>query len=372
MVAPVTGPFYEEVNGTGAGVPYYWRRKWWRQKHPYSYVLEYDLYKCICWYTNTTNGTRFIAEVPAKINWEDLVSRAYDKVKDKVSDRAQLGTTFAELGQSTRMIAERATQLRMFTKAIKRFDFNAARLELQHATLPRGVSAAKSASNNWLEFHFGWEPLVKDIYSAVQVLQSPINAHAFKVRASNGWDFMWWDIPNHYTSPDTCSDPNLIFHEWKLDYKAGVQMGGRVAVEHPNIWLANQLGLVNPLGLIWELIPYSFVVDWFANVGQFLSSGSDFLGLRFDEPYTTHYLEAKMDLKHTSCYGVVETYGQPCRSECESFDMKGVGWYVKRRIGIERPTLHLKPYKIPGWKRALTAISLLGKELSTVAVVPRR
>lgn len=47
-----------------------------------------------------------------------------------------------------------------------------------------------------------------------------------------------------------------------------------------------QLGLDDPLGLIWELTPYSFVVDWFLPVGQWLSSFRSIKGLTFQGGYT--------------------------------------------------------------------------------------
>jgi hypothetical protein len=43
----------------------------------------------------------------------------------------------------------------------------------------------------------------------------------------------------------------------------------------------SQLGMANPLSLAWELLPYSFVVDWFLPIGQFLSSLDYALGLEF-------------------------------------------------------------------------------------------
>jgi hypothetical protein len=42
-----------------------------------------------------------------------------------------------------------------------------------------------------------------------------------------------------------------------------------------------QLGITNPVGLIWELIPYSFIVDWFVPIGDYLSSLDRFLGKDF-------------------------------------------------------------------------------------------
>lgn len=36
--------------------------------------------------------------------------------------------------------------------------------------------------------------------------------------------------------------------------------------------LARALGFDNPLGVVWEAIPYSFVIDWFLKVGDFLDN----------------------------------------------------------------------------------------------------
>lgn len=35
---------------------------------------------------------------------------------------------------------------------------------------------------------------------------------------------------------------------------------------------ARQLGLVDPATVVWELIPYSFVVDWFLPIGSYLEN----------------------------------------------------------------------------------------------------
>jgi hypothetical protein len=40
---------------------------------------------------------------------------------------------------------------------------------------------------------------------------------------------------------------------------------------------ADLFGLSSPIAMVWEMIPFSFVIDWFINVG-------DFLG-QFDKPY---------------------------------------------------------------------------------------
>jgi hypothetical protein len=39
-----------------------------------------------------------------------------------------------------------------------------------------------------------------------------------------------------------------------------------------NISAARSLGLTDPLSIAWELIPYSFVVDWFIPIGSYLEN----------------------------------------------------------------------------------------------------
>ena len=36
--------------------------------------------------------------------------------------------------------------------------------------------------------------------------------------------------------------------------------------------MARQLGLADPATVVWELIPYSFVVDWFIPIGSYLEN----------------------------------------------------------------------------------------------------
>lgn len=45
--------------------------------------------------------------------------------------------------------------------------------------------------------------------------------------------------------------------------------------------MLNQLGLANPLATAWELVSYSFVVDWFVPIGPVLNALSARAGLIF-------------------------------------------------------------------------------------------
>lgn len=199
-------------------------------------------------------------------------NNAYAKFRDSISANASLGATLAEWKQASGMILQRVSQLSDAYRALKRGRFG----DLQ-ALFGRGVTRVKprgrTLADLWLELHFGWEPLVKDIGAAALVLNRdpPSAISRGKGRCVDekhviGGNFAW---TTH------------------LAYESRVLMQARVRVENPNLHLLDQLGFINPLSVMWEVVPFSFVVDWFVPVGAFLSSFTDFVGLEMDQYFTT-------------------------------------------------------------------------------------
>lgn len=52
-----------------------------------------------------------------------------------------------------------------------------------------------------------------------------------------------------------------------------------------------QTGIDNPALLAWELLPYSFVVDWFLPVGNYLESLNAFSGFSFVSGWVSYRTE---------------------------------------------------------------------------------
>jgi hypothetical protein len=71
----------------------------------------------------------------------------------------------------------------------------------------------------------------------------------------------------------------------------------------------SQLGLNSPVSLAWELIPYSFVVDWFLPIGQALEDLSKFEGLVFDSGYKTQLTKTYISVIFNSDEFVQEAPG---------------------------------------------------------------
>ena len=129
-------------------------------------------------------------------------AKAYDKLVDKVrgESSAMLAVNVAERAQSFQMIGKRATQLLTGLRQLRRFDLPGMlgtfgfKLQKKRKEPPQWVRLgkgrthripntrvqsdsyalrrkAKSAGSLWLEYWFGWSPLISDIGGAIDVLQ---------------------------------------------------------------------------------------------------------------------------------------------------------------------------------------------------------
>jgi hypothetical protein len=116
------------------------------------------------------------------------------------------------------------------------------------------------------------------------------------------------------------------------------------------------MGLTNPASWVWEAIPFSFVVDWFANVGQVLGSITDLYGVILVNPSTT--LLQTSNWEQTWMYG---RNGLPAgKTVGEAFMFEKYEMFACRRsLSIAGPTLSVKPFRGISPIRGATAISLL-------------
>lgn len=267
------------------------------------------------------------------------VNKSYARFKSDVMSSSQVGASLAEARQSMSMVTNRLTQLLTFTRQVKK-------LHLRDAAKTLGIiqpkkrtvkSVSKDFGDTFLEFHFGWTPLVKDIYDSVDVLQSapkPITARG----------------RGRESSTLLINDPTLPSYgrTRKIDYWVKVQHIADIRVSNPNLLLATRLGLTNPASIAWELVPFSFVGDWIGTVGEFLASWTDFDGLEFIQPMTTVMWKSSVD-DHQK---YLMPWDPPVSKTIERFELR-------RTRGIANPSILWRSPKPLSASRGLTAASLL-------------
>lgn len=134
-------------------------------------------------------------------------------------------------------------------------------------------------------------------------------------------------------------------------------------LENPNAWLANQMGLINPAVVVWDLVPWSFVVNMFANVNSLLNQFTDFYGLEVSGASTT----VREDYFEASVFRKVFWEGLPYYIQ----DTRVFNNYNKdRSLGLTLPKLEfrLPPLTLTS---AIMAVSLMVQQISGLKYIKK-
>lgn len=214
---------------------------------------------------------------------QTLINRVYGRMVKKVNgESSSLGIALAQWKQSWGMVMSRTATLlgaaqalgtgnlpkfakklkiRLKPKTVKKYwRPNRQRQLKRQREMERRKRVAKDAASLWLEYSFGWAPLAGDIFNAFTTLEEPLPIDSYYARARETAPIRWVGATSlqHFT-----------YLEWRCD----------VALSNPNLYLANQLGLVNIGEVVFDAIPFSFVLDWFTKCQTWIRSWTDFIGL---------------------------------------------------------------------------------------------
>jgi len=116
----------------------------------------------------------------------------------------------------------------------------------------------------------------------------------------------------------------------------------------------DSIGLVNPAAILWELVPYSFVVDWIVPIGQFLENISAGVGLRFLSGYRTEWTKSAFTHRYVAS---TENF---VRGTKQSYQVKALRMLRVPLASFPASSLYLKTSGFTAVKTA-TAIALLTK-----------
>jgi hypothetical protein len=173
------------------------------------------------------------------------------------------GVFLGELAETVRMIKSPASALR---EGVVRYHRDVKKRLRRVRALPQ---YRKIVGETWLEYAFGWRPFIRDVADACRIASASPDSYRQTINASKTIE--WNDIQKTVTR-NPGSTINLPF--WKEFYqqqtKVKVRYKGAVDARIKPPSFPEQLGLSwsNVLPTAWELIPYSFLVDYFSNVGK--------------------------------------------------------------------------------------------------------
>ncbi len=268
------------------------------------------------------------------------VNNSYSKMVDKLhGETSAIGVAAGEWRQSFGMIANRATSIYRAYKSLRKGDLNgfltALQIRQSHRRPPRGWrTVTGDISGVRLEYAFGWKPLVQDIYNSCIQLSEPLPSNEIVFGRSGDYYERQYGTTNAQ----------------RIGYAFRVEQGASFSLVNPNLYLAGQLGLVNPATIGWELIPGSFIADWLFDVSSFIGSFSDFIGLAVNNPYTSQTVFCNWSAFNTTGMDGV-------------YHAKQV--FMTRRLGLTRPFPNTDVFVNLGHSvgRAANAVSLVGQLL---------
>lgn len=265
-------------------------------------------------YTGTISADVLQVSQPAHLTMSDddiqsYVDKAVFDCASKVAESyVDMGQFVAEFKQTCRLFDETAAMAISLTRKLMAIDKSLfrrgyhwnyengsrmikdlAKRNLNKRALSRN---SKALGNLWLQYRYGLRPLLSEMQGAIdaltRVLSSRYSVHGVKLHYDSDSSS---DVGNISTSLcPTGSVQSDVDRQLKLIAKAGCMYSFESrAFDHLTAFGWNDL-----FKLGWELIPYSFVVDWIINVGDWLSHISPQSGYNVLSHWTTVILESRV------------------------------------------------------------------------------
>lgn len=184
------------------------------------------------------------------------------------NDDVQFNAAMAQARGTCKMVHNMATGLARGTEKLLLRDFPKGPKQFKKAVLNGTSTAIRSFSGKYLEFLYGWKPLGDDIQNAFQRMDSDFqkNENSFK-----------FSMKSRRTLRDeyafNCDIANYWYYNGSMKQVLRRRQTSRVSLvfEFPK-WYQENLPTVSPFGTAWELMPWSFVIDWFVPIGDWVGA----------------------------------------------------------------------------------------------------
>ncbi len=268
----------------------------------------------------------------------ELISKLQEKINGSTFNAA---VTLAESGESLRTITNGATRIFKALRALRHGDIPALAAHLGVPVSPRYSGKVGRGSENltstWLEYQYGWKPMLKDIHDATIYL-----ANKLEVPKQKSYVVRKQKVLYPAASPSYKNAEHFRIIRKRIEFIAK-EPAFEATYSEQN----------NPLLLAWELLPYSFVADWIYPVSSYLQARS-FIG----------------SLRGTFVTTLFDFTRASGPKSCETFilDDDLIKKFYGGAISMNRSVSTTYDVPLPNfvplseaisWKRAVSALSLL-------------
>ncbi len=140
-------------------------------------------------------------------------------------------------------------------------------------------------SSRWLELQYGIKPLISTLGDAYDLARD----------YTSGPQLVYGKSSSKWNDQRTVSLGRGLTGTYTA--RGGAKTYIAASIESQTLRNMNTVGLGNPASIAWELVPFSFVVDWFVPVGDFLEAVSADAGLKYVDGYTSVWTDMILQVK---------------------------------------------------------------------------
>jgi len=259
--------------------------------------------------------------------WNSPSQTAYNMaltkcLNDLGKGKASIGLALAESHKTFKELAHLVKDIFRIYKAFKSLDG-----KLLYDIVNSGRSLPKGVANRYLQYQYGVKPLMRDIKEIYDFLPTVVSKHLL-IRAEGKGNESW------------SSSNNVGFKAESTEYTKVVMYASVYNVGLLNL---SRAGLLDIAGIAWELVPYSFLIDWLLPVGQVLSAYSSTTGLLFHSGTATRTVVSKAEQELRSG-PITPSYFEYVDSPTSVRNASVKAIKTSRRVmtGFENPSIYVK------------------------------
>lgn len=283
----------------------------------------------------------YLAPIVTKLETSSL-DKLYSRVKGQ---KVNLAQALAERAQTCRLLMNSMIRVLEALLLLKHGRVRDAAKEL----FPTNQ---KALANDYLAYQFGVLPLLSDIDGVCEHLTTDEPLQFDVIGKSK--EVLTERVIATHSGTNRCKCLTTVYSSAVVEVRHKVRV--RVNSIVPEFRRLDELGFLDPVNVAWELFPYSFIVDWFFPIGQYLSNMDAFTTLQTLSYHKTIFV--KETVRVVRVFGGTTNYGYVwpnVTTEC-SF----VRTYVKRVPLSAPPDLGTPTWKNPlSLKHGMLVLALL-------------
>lgn len=205
---------------------------------------------------------------------------AISRMNAKLRSSVDLSVDLAQSGMVVKMLRDAGKTL-SYVKRFRPSDLRQWKNDFDRFPEAHFRNFATGVSSKWLEFQYGWKPFASTIFGTSQNLTNVVQ-QPFKVRVRSNGVAKW-------VFTESISTENSARMTVDVERSERFEISARFAPKPSAFTFLSNFASVNPASIAWELTPFSFVVDWFLDIGGYLRNveTAAIYSRTFKDGYTT-------------------------------------------------------------------------------------